>query len=121
MEKRRFMEAIKNPPPELYLSIEQHENELDRCDAIAFERDDKNNIGEIVAINIETQKDVKAGCCTDRNKEGQVYRRMVAPFAFGAYWLEIVCEEASRPKLEELKNKLPLWLRQQIRPFTSYS
>ncbi|MGP8070357.1 MAG: hypothetical protein ACLP5V_10750 [Candidatus Bathyarchaeia archaeon] len=107
MEHERFIRSIEEGQE--YIWIKPYRNDMDRSDAILVERQGSM---DIIAVNIETPKDVKFGS-TRRGKE-RLLRRMVAPFAFGATRLEIVCEDVDRPKLDRLQKELPKWLQKQI-------
>jgi DNA-binding PadR family transcriptional regulator len=107
MEMKRVMRAFRKRPPDVYLPIEQHQDDRDRSDAFVLKRESKDTLGDIVAVNIETPKDVE-------NHEDEVYRRMVSPFAFGAQRLEIIYHESSWRTLTKLKKQLPGWLSDKI-------
>jgi hypothetical protein len=112
MELKRFRQAIRQRPIEVYMSIRQIPGA--RCDATVRARKDSENFSEVRAINIETDADVQQDSSTQPDQEGEVYVGMVTSFVLGAKYLEIAHQKTSMHRLVELWTRLPKWMRDQI-------
>jgi hypothetical protein len=110
MELEIFRQAISQSPPQLYMSVMQVFGET-RCDGVKRDKMNSKTFSfDVKAVQIETEGSVRSHSSIEPNKEGQVFLNLIAPFAFGAKRLEVVCLEESEPKLLELRAALPSWM-----------